>query len=155
MKTKKKWWYRGILVIAIIGIAMYLNSKLSALDPLIVYDEITFEEINKSIYFRGMAWGLAGNHEEVILSENKIKPNDRKSIRNRDLIFYTSELYYKKTGLDSLIIYVKQSSIPSWNNTQSFKPVKITVNPLKYSSDLKRFENTYKDNGYEKISIYD
>src|SRR5690554_6196511 len=79
--------------------------------PLVESKEVVFDDLNETLFLRAMAWGVAGSNNEIIISESPINPIDRKSEKGSDYIFYTTELYYKKQGNDTLLVYVEASSI--------------------------------------------
>lgn len=89
-----------LIVLVIIGGKIYwwLNKEKDLMvSSKINQNIVDFEELNEKAYFTAKAWGIAGNHEEIILSTSPLI-GDRKYLKDRDYIFYTSEVYYKKTG---------------------------------------------------------
>jgi hypothetical protein len=109
---------------------------------------IHFPEIQKDIYIKTLCYGLAGNNEQIIISENKERLKNKKN----DYIFYTSEVFYKQKGIDTLEIYVAKSAISEPQN--SFKNINVMLKGLVTSSDIQDYNMNYKKYGLKKISIY-
>ncbi len=119
-----------------------------------LYDSvIEFNELGEKIYVSARHWGLAGNHEEIILSSDPINKEHKSYSPENDYIFYSSEIYYKKEGEDKLMIYVNQSSV---SEPESFNsPVVIIIKNLKTSDELKDYEKNYQEYGLTKISVFE
>ena len=113
---------------------------------------VNFNELNENIYFHAGSWGVAGNHEEIILSTEPINEN-RKYSKDKDYIFYTSDVYYQKKGIDTLIIYAGLSSIGPY--PKSFKSAaKVIIQELKNYDEVSDYDNNYKKYGLSKVTIY-
>lgn len=100
----------------------------------------------KPLYLWAKGWGIAGNHEEIVLSEiNKIKAD-----KSLDYIFYASEVYYKSDGAGKVIFYAPKSSIS--------EPIKgipgVKIISLSTNNELKDYELNYSKYGLNKISVY-
>lgn len=102
----------------------------------------------KNIFFKIKNWGIAGNHEEIVLSETK---NDFKEQQN-DYIFYTPEIYYKIEN-DHIILRAPESSIIE-PKIGILKKI-IILKPLNSFDEINNFDKNYKSLGFNKISIYD
>jgi hypothetical protein len=113
---------------------------------------IFFPELNESIYIRAKAWGLGGNHQEIILSASPID-KERQSVKGKDIIFYTTEIYYKKKGLDTLFIYADASTIGKLPNDIKTSVNIVTVG-LKNYVEVKEYEQNYEKYDLKKISVY-
>lgn len=121
--------------------------------PLVESKEVVFDDLNEKLYLRAMAWGVAGSNNEIIISENPIDPIDRKSEKGNDYIFYTTELYYKKQGNDTLLVYAESSSIGKEPENYTGK-VKIVPVRLKTYDDSKEYAENYEKYGLKKLSAY-
>ncbi len=121
--------------------------------PLIKNEEIVFSDLDDKLYLRAMSWGVAGNHNEVIISNSPINPIDRKSEKEADFIFYTTEIYYKKQSSDTLLVYAEGSSIGK-NPKGYLGKVKVVINPLKTYNDSKEYAENYAKYGLKKLSAY-
>lgn len=111
-------------------------------DPEIVMDIILFPEVEDTIYVRAMSWGISGNHNQVMFSGKEIIPSNRKPVISQDLIFHSPEVFVKKQGPDTLIIFVNASSIEEKSVCESCK-VKILVKKLNSYSEWQDY-NTKK-----------
>lgn len=123
------------------------------MEPLVKNEEVVFNDLGEKLYLRAMAWGVAGSNNEIIISESPINPADRKSEKGSDYIFYTTELYYKKLGEDTLLVYAEASSIGKEPENYSGK-VKIVPVRLKTYDDSKEYAKNYKKYGLNKLSAY-
>lgn len=113
---------------------------------------VNFNNTNSNLYFSARAWGLAGNNEEIHLSSSPFTET-KQTVKDENYVFYTSELYYKKKGKDTLIVYVGTSAIskpPRNFNT----PITIQQIELKNYDEVKDYEKNYKKYGLSKVSIY-
>jgi hypothetical protein len=113
---------------------------------------IDFKELDSKVYLRGKAWGLAGNHEEIIISTGPIDKS-RKPIIGKDYIFYYSEIYFKRQGLDTLVVYAESSSIAKIPENLS-NPIKVLIFELKTYDELKDFQINYRNYGLTKFTMY-
>jgi len=117
----------------------------------VLYPSVALNKDNL-IYFRARCWGITGNHEQIILSNDT---NLYKSSSN-SLVFYTNELYYeflKDEG--KLKIYTDESSyISSDFDNLSFKEEIIIIN-LRKMSETDSLARNYKDIGLQRVSIFD
>jgi hypothetical protein len=69
-------------------------------------------------------------------------------------VFYTSEIFYKKSGDDSLIVYAPYSSIKKDVKGQ-IGSVKLIVMSLATADDINQFELKYKAKGLSRLDAYD
>ena len=113
---------------------------------------INFQELNTHLYFRAKTWSVSGNHEEIVLScfsfEEKQQPS-----KDECFIFNTSEVYYKKEGADTLLVYVVTSALSEIPKNFS-TPIKIIQMELKNYDEAKDYEMNYKKYGLSKINVY-
>jgi hypothetical protein len=109
---------------------------------------VSFDELSEKIYIRARTWGLAGNHQEIILSNEPIDNKHGEYFKDRQFIFLDStELYYKKKGMNTLEIYVDyKSDIP-----QTFSS-KVNIEQIELKS-LDQVKD-YEKNGFSKVSVY-
>ncbi|CAM4213665.1 MULTISPECIES: hypothetical protein [Flavobacterium] len=91
--------------------------------------------------------GIAGNHQQITLS---IK-DDKVYNKGTDFIFYSPEVYYKKTK-DSLIIYAPECCFLEPVD-KKYKTI-IMITGLKKASDIDNYEKNYKQYGLERLSVY-
>jgi hypothetical protein len=144
-----------LLTLVIISIAIGGLLKVDDVDmnARVSTQIVEFKELDEKVYIRAMACGIAGNHNEVILSAEPIIPETRKSEKEKDYIFYTTEVYYKKQGSDTLLIYAQESSMGKCpdNFTQKVKVVTIKI---KTYDEAKDYEKNYKAYGLLKVSAY-
>ncbi len=113
--------------------------------------EIRFDELNEKIYIRAKSWGLAGNHQEIILSNSPITNQHNEYFKDRQFTFLNStELYYKTVGMDTLEIYIDLKVNVPENFSSKVKIKQIELSP-KESRD---YAENYADNGLTKVSVY-
>lgn len=101
----------------------------------------------KEIYVRAIYRGITGDYEEIVFSESPITTADKE----KDYVFYTDEVFYKITG-DTLSLYA--CDCDTSEPKSSFKGVKVILNDLKTSSQIKDYSTNYQKYGLEKMSIY-
>lgn len=112
---------------------------------------VDFEKLQEKIYIRAKSWGVAGNHEEIILATSPIENENREYSKDRGYVFYSSELFYKKKGIDTLLVYVDYRSKEPKNLPSQIKIVQIE---LKDTKEIKDYEENYKKYGLSKVSVY-
>jgi hypothetical protein len=113
---------------------------------------IAFEELNSKLYIRAKSWGMSGNHKEILLSSFPLEENKQCS-KDECFVFYASEIYYKKEGTDTLLIYAGASAISEAPKNFS-TPIKIKQIELKNYDEVKDYEINYKKYGLSKVSVY-
>ncbi|MBN8653539.1 MAG: hypothetical protein J0L67_19070 [Cytophagales bacterium] len=144
-----------LLVFSVIGIVLscsqkHPNAQNKNEESIFPQEELT-KKLNlpngKELFVRAKIWGISSNHEEIVFSENPITIADKE----KDYIFYTDKVFYKING-DTLSLYACacDTSEPKF----PFKGVKIMLNDLKTSSQIKNYSDNYKKFGLEKMSIY-
>ncbi len=102
----------------------------------------------KKIYVRAKIWGISSNHEEIVFSETPITVTDKE----KDYVFYTDEVFYKISD-NTLNVYA--CDCDTSEPKSSFKGVKVVLNDLKTSSQIKDYSENYKKYGLEKMSIHE
>ncbi|MGE3384995.1 MAG: hypothetical protein AB7L70_18860 [Pyrinomonadaceae bacterium] len=113
---------------------------------------ISFDEIGERVFIRARTWGLAGNHQEIILANEPINNKHGEYFKDRQFIFLDStELYYKKKGADTLLIYVDYKSDTPENLTTN---IKIEQIELEGPEQIKEYKMNYERYGLSKVSVY-
>jgi hypothetical protein len=143
------------ILLLLLGIAYWLFVKSVGdveVPSTLNEDIVEFPELNEKVYIRARAWGLAGNHEEIIISTTPIE-KDRQAVKGEDYIFYTTEIYYQKKGTDTLMVYADASTIGKIPNG-----LRTTINivpvGLKNYGEVKQYKQNYKEYDLNKISVY-
>lgn len=147
MNTKKILFL--FLVLLIIGaIWLYCNPRKEEFMPA-KENTILINLGNESrplFFLRAKVWGVAGNHEQIVLSQsNNSIPN-----KTYDYIFYTSEVFYKVGNDNIVIVYATESSISEPIN----KIPNVIVKGLKTADEIRDYSTNYKKYGLERISVY-
>lgn len=143
----------GLLsVFALCFIILYVVlSSTEKLNGNIKHTDILLNNGN-SIYVKTANWGLAGNHNEISLSEFSF---DEKKTPNKqtDYVFYTSEIFYKEGENGKVFIFAPQSgkNIPEI----PFKNIEVIFKGLKTADEIRDYETNYRKYGLQRISIYD
>ena len=153
MKTKIIIIISAILVIIALTLLIIKFSREKTMSANVKTETIDFSNEN-DIYVRAMAWGLAGNHNVIALSDKPFYPEKRKVIHGEDIVFYTTELYYKKINDTCLSVAVSNSSLHD-GNPDKLNGIRINFHYLKSYDDILKFDKEYKTLGYNKICIYD
>ncbi|GAB3423664.1 hypothetical protein GCM10027516_23130 [Niabella aquatica] len=102
---------------------------------------------NEPLFLRAKVWGVAGNHEEIVLSRSENSLPDKAN----DYIFYTSEIFYKIKGDSSVFVYAPESSTSEPVNKIS----NVTIKGLKTADEIRDYSINYKRYGLQRISIYE
>ncbi|MGD9492526.1 MAG: hypothetical protein AB7V36_04165 [Bacteroidales bacterium] len=108
---------------------------------------LSFEN-GKKIYIKASAWGLAGNHEEIVFSDTSMSSRNSK----KSFVFYTDEIFYKIDNKSKLIIYAPQSSYIK--PVKSLNGIEIEIVDLTNAKEISKFSRNYKQYNLERISIY-
>ncbi len=137
-----------LLVLLIVGTVWYVYDKLFKEDILPTKEKTEVLSLlsGKKIYVRAKNWGIAGNHEEIVFSENPITiPN-----KEKDYIFYINEVVYKVEN-NKLYIYACDcdASIPK----NAFRAVEVIFKDLKNADEIKDYSLNYEKYGLEKITF--
>ena len=49
---------------------------------------VNFEKLQEKIYIRAKSWGIAGNHEEIILATFPIENENREYFKDKGYVFF-------------------------------------------------------------------
>lgn len=136
-----------IIAIIVVGIKIYYDVyRANVLETREKTEILTFAN-GKKIYVRAKVWGVAGTHEQIVLSQsNNNVPN-----KTDDYIFYTSEVFYKVGNDNAVTVYAIESSISEPAN----KIPNVTVKGLKIADEARDYNINYKKYGLERISVYE
>lgn len=113
---------------------------------------VPFDEVGEKIYFKSKKWGVSWDHEETVLS-NLIIDKNFEINKDRDFVFYTSNLFYKKVGDDSLLVYVSYSSIPKESPSSFSSKIKVKILELRSSEEVADYDLNYRKYGLVRISL--
>ena len=150
MKIKVVLWLLSAAVVIIIflnlwGGALAYSYGLPKSERI---EKIIISPKGDSIYIRARFWGITGDHEEIIFSEEPIilPPN-----KDKHYIFYRDEVFYKFENNDELVIHAPKSgkSIPKI----PFKNIKVVLKDLKTGDDIRNISKNYKKYKLEKIGV--
>jgi hypothetical protein len=111
---------------------------------------IVCEESGNKLLIRARAWGLAGNHEEIVVSE---KNDDGLTQSNQKLVIYAPKIYYKITKDCKLIIYAPSPSFTTPKITIS--DIEISIIGLKNYDEIMEIDKNYKQIGLKRFGIFD
>jgi hypothetical protein len=142
-----------LLLITAIGLyTCQFQDKGEVKEPSVNEYAVDFEEQNLKIYIGAKTWGLAGNHERITVSLSPFE-NNKDYLENKCLIFYTSQVYYKKQGRDTLLLYVAASAVPKKSKVLTSSINIIQVELANYD-EIQDYELNYKKHGLSKASVY-
>jgi hypothetical protein len=129
-----------------------MSSSLSSLSPAPNEYVIGFDSVGENIYIRARAWGLAGNHEEIILSNEPIQNKHLEYFHDKQFIFLSmTELFYKKINADTLEVYVDHKSEYPPQFQSKIKIKQMELKDLDNASDIKANPEKY---GLTRVSVY-
>jgi len=141
----------GLIVFAGIAIYFYLYNKLDGLQETATDKdyEITFNDINDTVFIKASSWGLTGDHIQIQVSSFPMINRSYDSTKN--YIFYEPTIYYEQKQ-DTLIIYTPSlSDVPSTMNTS----VKIRQVQINGPEEINKYKEHYKSLGLNRVSVYD
>lgn len=147
----------GVVVIAFLLLlsvaSFWVVFKISQVDmkPLMKTEEVVFDDLGERVYLRARSWGIGGNHNEVVVSTETINPVGRKSEKESEFIFHTTEVFYKKQGADTLLVY--SSSIGKEPKNYQGR-VKIVIKRLETYDENREYEANYEKYGLKRIRSY-
>jgi hypothetical protein len=99
------------------------------------------------LFIRAKVWGIAGNHEQIVVSQSNNKLPDK----TNDYIFYTSEIFYKVGKDNNVIVYAAESSI-----SEPVNPIpNVTIKGLKTYDEINEYTTNYRRYGLKRMSVYD
>ena len=99
---------------------------------------LNLEKVEKPILFKVRNWGIAGNHEEIVLSMSNAKGSDKEN----DYIFYTNEVYYKTDSIKTITIFAPESSISEPSN--KFTMPIVIIHGLKNADEIKDYSQNFQ-----------
>lgn len=144
-----------ILLAAVVLSALVLSSissSFSSWGPEPTEYVIEFDSLEEKIYIRARACGLAGNNEEIILSNEPIKNKHLEYFYDRQFIFLSvTEIYYKKVNEDTLEVYVSYKSEVPPDFRSKVKIKQIEFKDVGNASDMKANPEKY---GLTLVSVY-
>jgi len=103
--------------------------------------------VNKKLFLRAKIWGVAGNHEQIVLSHSDSSLPNKKT----DYLFYTSKIFYKVVNEKNISIYAPGSSISEPANKLPY----VTLKVLKTADEVRDYNTNYEKYGLKRFSIYD
>lgn len=150
---------RLVIILLIVGVALvcspflvlnYWNNNSKEKSNIIF--ELRFKKTSEKLFFIARNWGVSGNHDKIILTNKCLDRFDMYTEYN-SYIFYTSELYYKMEGNDSLVVYADKSTMPI-NQQQLVSTIKIKIIDFKDYDENKDYEINYKKYGLTRVRSY-
>lgn len=102
----------------------------------------------KEVFLHALYRGITGDYEEIVFSETPITIPDKE----KNYIFYTSDIFYKIENDSIITIYAPESSISEPFNKFTNTTVKIVE--LKNADEIKDYALNYQKYGLQKISVY-
>lgn len=137
-----------VVAVIVVGIKIYYDvSKADILGTKEKTEILTFAN-GKKIYIRAKVWGVAGNHEEIVFSENPITIPDKE----KDYIFYTNEVVYK---IENNILRLYACDCDASMPTIIFKDIEVIFKNLKTADEIRDYNTNYQKYGLERISVYE
>lgn len=140
----------SILLLIVLGIGLYLRnwSNESFMPSKVKRIAIKLQNGQNTIYGRAKAWGLTGDHEEIVFSLEDINTSDT----SRDYIFYTSSVFYRIDNDSILTIYAPESSISEPSRVVTKMP--INIQPFASEDELTADTLKFRKLGLKTLSIY-
>jgi hypothetical protein len=144
----KKILFLFLVLLIVVAIWLFRNWRQEEFIP--AKENMTSIKLgnkNSPLYLKAKIWGVAGNHEELVLSQSDSSlPNI-----TDDYIFYTSEVFYKIESDSHVTIYATESSISEPVN----KIPNVTVKGLKTANEIRDYNTNYQKYGLQRISVYE
>ena len=135
-----------LLLIVVTGsIWCFMWKKEDVVESKVNMILIDLGDKNRSLFLRAKVWGVAGNHEEIVLSRS----NSRLANKTEDYIFCTSEIFYKEEK-DTVVLYAPESSI----SEPRAKIQRVRINSLKTADEIRDYNINYEKYGLKCISVY-
>lgn len=107
---------------------------------------IKLGNINNPLFLKAKAWGITGNHEEIVLSQS----DTLLSNKTDDYIFYTSEVFYKEDNNGKVFVYVTESLV----SEPVGKIPNVIIIGLKTADEIRDYKANYQKYGLQRISVY-
>jgi hypothetical protein len=146
----------GLVLLAVLVLSALvlssMSSSLSSWSPEPNEYVVDFDSLGEKIYIRAKAWGLAGNHEEIILSNEPIKNRHLEYFYDKQFIFLSmTELFYKKINADTLEVYADYKSKEPPKFQSKVKIKQIEFKDIDNASDMKTNPEKY---GLTRVTVY-
>lgn len=135
----------AVVFLIIIGIVLFhVVRKLDSITN-VETGSIRVQNNSDTFYFKTKVWGIAGNHEQIILSESEDGVPDH----NVDYFFYTPELFYAVKD-SHIYVFAPEYSIsePIENNLD------VIIKGLKTQDEIRDYNANYSSYGLERVSVY-
>lgn len=152
MRVKKTTIVYAIIILGVLYFIYYRMNR-TVVDTLVASEINTISINDKKLYIMAKAWGITGNHEQVILSYDPI--TNKKSIPDSAMTYFliaTSTIYYKKVANDSLYVYTGPCKIIK-PKKEIVDGAKIKFNILRTYDENKNYEKNFTDYGLTRLSI--
>ena len=110
------------------------------------YQTLDFPLSQTKIYMTARSWGLTDDHEEVKLCDAPIKFNEA---AGTCIVFYTRELFYKRTAENGLVVHVSASAVPKDQPT-CLGTIGVKVRELNFDKNAAT-QRDYEQHGLMRI----
>lgn len=133
-----------LIVIMVIAVHIYRGLLVTGLltEPTCKSVELNYEEIGQTLYVTAYDYGLGGQHCRSIISAFDLCADRSKFDRERDIVLESvNELYYKKQGIDTLLI-VRPSSHQT-KEIQQLGPITVVMQNVENYSKNRLCEDDY------------
>ena len=151
MSKVKIFLFCVFVLLAILGILLWVfitSLKKMDISPTVNQYTIEFEEIQDKLFIEARIWGLAGNHEAILISSNTFN-NEVQYHEDKEYIFFNSELFYKKIGIDTLLLRIYHAvKVPE----KMFTKVKIVQIEFESPHEIDDYKENYKKYGFTLVS---
>jgi hypothetical protein len=137
--------YFGLLF-ALGSILYYQNNKKEFMPENEAINSITLGKVKNPLFLRAKIWGIAGNHEEIILSQS----DSRWSDKEKDYIFYTSEVFFKVEKDSAITLYAPESDI----SEPLIGLPNVKIIGMNDADSIKDYNINYKKYGLQRLSVY-
>ena len=138
---------RALLAIAVVTfICCTGNTSQQTLTRI---EAVSFPQLGETLFIMPRAWGLAGNHEQILIKTDSTK---RAYDKEQDYAFVSDEIYYRHTS-DSLVIYAPSDAIMPLA-TQWQGKVVVSCNGLLGYDKVMEYRKDYAQYGLQRVSIY-
>lgn len=150
-KYKKTGSILLVAILLILGLFYWLF--LYQMEEVGKYKSMDFTiELKEKIYISARYWGLTGDHQEIVLSNEPIKPEHRSYSKEEYYIFYTADIFYRTENNNVITIYAPESSVSEPLNR--FTNITVKIVGLKNADEIKDYALNYPKYGLKKISVY-
>ena len=116
--------------------------------PIVNQYTIEFEELQDKLFIETRLWGLTGNHDAIVISSEPIS-NGVQFSKEKEYVFFNNELFYKKIGIDTLLLRVYHKvEEPEKMSTK----VKIVQKEFDLPQEIDDFKINYEKYGFTMVS---